>query len=225
MNAWLRRLLEPAKTSPTDSFRWNDRRSKRQQVVNGFLIAGGLIAGFAVMLAVFGGLAWLSEDQRTQSARSILLAWAALVAAALIMVWTAPRWAPFVTGFFFGPAILKILGLLIVGDDSYYSTHSMTRTGVLELLVFALSVIVLTSRFVGKRPAMTTVLDRIALTLFVFVTFKQVLMPRPFPVWWLLAGVTALFVAWCGHRFRRAKRTPRHKYDDAAPISSAGQSQ
>jgi hypothetical protein len=223
MDAWLHRLLEPAKTPPTDSFRWNDRRSKSQQVVNGFLISGGLIAGFAVMMAVLGGLARLSEDQRTQSGSSILLSWTALVAAALIMLWTAHRWAPFVTGFFFGPAILRILGVLIVGDDSYYSAHSLTRTGVLALLAYALSVVVLTSRFVGKRPAMTTVLDRIALTFFVFGTFKQVLMPHPFPAWWLLAGVTALFIAWCAHRFRRAKRG--HRYDDAAPISSVGRSQ
>ena len=76
----------------------------------------------------------------------------------LITVWTADRWAPFVTGFFFGPAILKILGLLIVGDDSCLPVHSMTRTGVLEFLAYALSVVFPTSRFVGKRPAMTTVL-------------------------------------------------------------------
>ena len=157
MGPWLRRLLEPAKTSPTDSFRWNDRRSKRQQIVNGFRIAGGLIGGFAVMMAVLVGLGRLAEDHRNQTGSSILLSWLALVAAALIMVWTAHRWAPFVTGFFFGPAVLKILGVLVVGDDSYYSAHSMTRTSVAELLAYALIVVVLTARFVGKRPAMTTV--------------------------------------------------------------------
>jgi hypothetical protein len=224
MGPWLRRLLEPAKTSPTDSFRWNDRRSKRQQIVNGFRIAGGLIGGFAVMMAVLVGLGRLAEDHRNQTGSSILLSWLAVVAAALIMVWTAHRWAPFVTGFFFGPAVLKILGVLTLGDDSYYSAHSMTRTSVAELLAYALVVVVLTARFVGKRPAMTTGLDRIALTVFVFATFKQVLMPHPFPAWWLLAGVTALFIAWCAHRLEPDKPAPRHRHG-AAPISSVGSSQ
>src|ERR1700676_4455739 len=134
MDVWLRRLVEPAKTSPTDSFRWNDKRSKSKQVVNEFRIAGGLIAGFVVMMAVLLGLSRLCKDQRGQNGSSILVSSVVLVAAALIMGGTANRWAPFVTGFFFGPALLKILGVRMVADDSYYSAHSMTRTSVVEFL-------------------------------------------------------------------------------------------
>ncbi len=224
MDAWLRRLFGPAKTSPTDSFRWSDRRSKSKQVVNGFRIAGGLIAGFTVMMAVLVGLSRLAEDQRAESGSAILVSWIALVAAALMMVWTANRWAPFVTGFFFGPAVLKILGVLMVGDASYYSAHSMTRTGVVEFLAYALAVVALTSRFVRKRPAMTTLFDRIALTFFVFATFKQVITPYRFPPWPILSGVIALFTAWCAHRLTRAKRTARHRHDDTAPVSAVGRS-
>ncbi len=162
------------------------------------------------MMAALAGLSRLSEDQGTQSGDSILLSWMVLVVAALIMLWTAHRWAPYVTGFFFGPAVLKILGVLLAGNDSYYSAHSITRTGVAELLAYALIVVVLTSRFVGKRPAMTTVLDRIALTFFAFATFRQILMPHLFPAWWLFAGVTALLIAWCAYRSKRAAPAPRH---------------
>ena len=206
MDAWVRRLVEPAKTAPTDYFRWKDDRSKSKQVVNGFRIGGGLIGSFAVMMAVLLGLSRLSEDQRTQNGSSILVSWIVLVAAALIMVWTANRWAPFVTGFFFGPALLKLLGVLVVGDDSYYSAHSMTRTWLAEFLAFVFIVVALTSRFVGKRPAMTTVFDRVALTFFVFATFKQVTIPYRFPPWPLVSGVIALFIAWCAHHLMRKNR-------------------
>ncbi len=221
MNAWFRRMLEPANTLPTDSFRWRDRRSKSQQVANGIRIAGGLIVGFLVMVALLGGLSRLSEHQSDQSTGSIFVSSAALVVAALTMIWTANRWAPFVAGFFFGPAVLKLLGILIVGDDSYYSAHSITRTTVAEFLAYALVVVGLTSRFIGKRPAQTTLLDRLALTFFVFATFKQVVNPYHFPPWPLLSGITALFVAWCGYRVARAKRS-HYTHDDVGPKSPIG---
>jgi len=151
MNAWLHRLFEPASTSATDAFTWNDKRSKAKQVANGFRIAGGLIAGFVVIMVALLGVAGLSEDRSTQSGIPLLGSWAALVVAAMVMLWTANRWAPYV-GFFFGPAVLKILGILVVGDDSYYSSHSITRTEAAEVLAYFVVVVSLTSRFIGKRP-------------------------------------------------------------------------
>jgi len=212
MHAWLRRLIEPAKTSPADdSFRWNDKRSKREQALSGVRIVGGLIAGLLVVTIAFGSLTVLSDNQQPQSGRSILLSSTALVATALIMFFTAHRWAPFVTGFVFGPVIPKVLGILAVGNDSYYSAHSITQTDMVELLVYALAVVALTFRFLGKRPAMTTIFDRIALTSFVFVTFRQVLVPYRFPPWWMLAGLAALFVAWCASRRLGAETTRKRQ--------------
>jgi hypothetical protein len=222
MPAWLRRLLEPASTSPTDAFSWHDKRSKSKQIASGFRIAGGLIAGFVVIVLAFGGVARLSEDHPTQSSISALASWAALGVAALIMLRTANRWARFVTGFFFGPAVLKILGILIVGDDSYYSSHSITRTEVAEVLVYSVAVVALTSRFIGKRPAPTTVFDRLALTFFVFTSFKQVIIPYRFPPWFLISGVVALFAAWCAHRFTHVKQKRRHRYPADSPVPSVG---
>jgi hypothetical protein len=221
MNAWLRRLFEPASTSATDAFTWNDKRSKAKQVANGFRIAGGWIAGFVVIVLAFGSIVVLSEDQPTQSGISVLASWVALVVATLIMLWTANRWAPFL-GFFFGPAVLKILGILAVGDDSYYSSHSITRVETAEVLAYFVVVVSLTSRFIGTRPAPTTVFDRLALTFFVFTSFKQAVIPYRFPPWFLISGVVALFAAWCVHRFTRVKRKRRHKHGVDAPASSVG---
>ena len=206
MDASLRRLVEPAKTSPTDPFQWKDKRSKSQQFVNGIRIAGGLIGGFAVIMAVILGLSRLGLGQTAQNENSIFVSWAALIAAALIMLGTAHRWAPFVT-IFFGPALLKTLGVLMVGDDSYYSVHSITRTNVVEFLAYAVTVVALTSRFIGQKPTMTTVFDRVALTFFVFATCEQWVIPYRFPPWPLLSGVVALFIGWCAHRLTRAKPT------------------
>jgi len=220
MNAWFRRMLEPAQTSPTDSFAWSDKRSKRKQVANGFRIAGGLIAGFVVIVAVVAGFSRLSEDRLTQSGSSILVSWTPLVFGAVIMLWTANRWAPFVTGFFFGPAAIKILATLVLEQDSYYSAHSITRTGLAEFLTVSLAVIALTSRFVVKtrhRPRFSTACPdvlcvrvsqrgncSISVSLLVF-TF------------WRLA----LFAAWCVHRFTRVKLKRRHHvHDPEAPMTS-----
>ena len=186
MKAWLYRLLEPVKTSPTDSFKWRDKRTISQQVSNGFRIAGGLVGGFLVMLATLAGLARFSVG-RTAGGFSVFTSWTSLVVAAIVVLLTAHRWAPFVTGFFFGPATLKMLGILVFNSDSYYSSHSITRLAVIELLAYSVAVIWLTWRFVGERPAPTTVLDRLALTFFVFTTAGQMITPIVSP-WFLISG-------------------------------------
>jgi hypothetical protein len=126
------------------------------------------------------------------------------------MLWTANRWAPLVTGFFFGPAAIRILAALVLEQDSYYLAHSITRTGLAGFLAVSLAVIALTSRFVGKHPGPTTVFDRLALTFFAVAALRQMMVPNFFPPWFLLSGVIALFAAWCFHRFTRVKLKRRH---------------
>jgi hypothetical protein len=164
MKGHLRRLLKPAATSPVDAFRWTDKRSIGAQLAGGFRKAGGLIVGFAVMVGCVGSLAVISDHDAVRSGRATVTAWTALVLATMIMLWTANRWAPFVTGFFFGPAILKIAAVLFFGADSYDSAHSISRIELAEFLAYAVAVVALTSRFAGRRPAPTTLLDRLALT-------------------------------------------------------------
>ena len=148
-----------------------------------------------------------------QSERATLAAWAALSIATMIMLWTANRWAPFVTGFFFGPAVLKIAAVLSFGSDSYFLSRQITRAELAEFLAYAVAVIALTSRFVGKHPAPTTLLDRFALTFFVVATFRQVVIPYRFPPWPLLLGGVGLLIAWLVHRLTACKHKKRRSHE------------
>jgi hypothetical protein len=135
------------------------------------------------------------DRDTVHSERATLAAWAALVTATMIMLWTANRWAPFVTGFFFGPAVLRIAGVLFLGSDSYYSAHSISRAGLAEFLAYVVAVVARRARFVGKHPAPTTLLDRLRLTFFVMGAFSQVAIPCRFPPWPLLLGGFGLVIA------------------------------
>lgn len=101
---------------------------------------------------------------------------------------------------FFAPAVLKILAALVFNQDSYFSSHSTSRLEVTKFLAYALAVVLLTMRFMGERPATTTLLDRIGLTVFVFAQFFELMHPKHFLHWPLLVGLTGLFSAWCAHR-------------------------
>ncbi len=222
MNPRLRRLLEPAPTSPTDSFTWHDKRSKTEQLVNGVRIAGGLIAGLVVIASVTGCLGALSEDQPRRSTGTVFEFVIALAVAAIVMFLTANRWAPFVTGFFFGPALLKIAAVLALQSNSYYSSHSMSRTGMAEFLAYSVAVVALTFRFVGERPAQTTIVDRFALTFFALTCLKQLTIEYSFPAWPLLCGSLALFAAWCAHHVRHVQHKPRHhSHHRETPVTPA----
>lgn len=211
----LRKLLEPAATSPTLPFTWRDKRSKRKQVVSGVQMAGGLIAGFVVMMIALVSVARLSGNQPKQSPTADAACWTAVVTAGIIMLWTANRWAPFVTVLFFGPAVFNIFGALLFPPDSHSSSISLSRISLAELLAYSVAVVLLTWRFVDERPAYTTFLDRCALTVFAFTAFKWVSTPSPFP---LFAGLLALLAAWCAHRLSRIKRRRRRlKHPGAVP--------
>jgi hypothetical protein len=206
-----RQLLRPAPTSATDSFKWSDKRPIRKQVAGGICKAGGLIAGFIVIIVAIGGLARLFDGQGQRRDGDMVLSGAALCVAVVVMVWTAHRWAPFVTAFFFGPAVLKIVGALFLFPDSYYTAHSISRTDAAELSLYAVAVVLLTSRFVGDHPAPTTLFDRLALTFFAFASFTQLVIPYRFPPWPLLLGGVALLAAWCPHRLSKGRHRPRHR--------------
>jgi hypothetical protein len=215
----LRRLLEPAQTSPIDSFKWTDKRSAGQQVAGGFRIVGGLLAGFAVIVVVMGGIGRFSDEQHG-------LGWTlgscvALAIAATILFSTANRWAPWVL-VFFGPAVPRILAILVFEQDSYLSSHSISRLEVAEFLAYALAVVLLTMRFIGKRPAATTFLDRIALTVFVFAQFFDLMQPQHFLHWPMLLGLTGLFAAWLARRHSRSNhRRIRRAHPQAHATSVA----
>jgi hypothetical protein len=164
------------------------------------------------MIGCFGSLAVLSDHDAVHSERATVTAWAVLAIATVIMLWTADRWARFAAAFFFGPAVPKIAAaILFFGTGSYDSAYSISRLELAELLAYAVAVVALTWKFVGKRPAPTTLLDRFALTFFVLATFRQVVMPDRFLPWSLLLGAVGLLIAWSVHRLNRIPGRERAK--------------
>jgi hypothetical protein len=156
-------------------------------------------------------MAVLSGSQKRETAE-VVSGCGILALATAIMFVTANRWSPYVTGFFFAPAILRIASVLVLGSGSYYAAQSFSRVQTAELLLFALIVVALTVRFVGTRPAPTTLIDRLALTLFALAMARQINIPYRFPPWPLLSGLVALLVAWfvgrrTPHRTARRRRT------------------
>jgi hypothetical protein len=162
-----------------------------------------------------GGLAGVAG----QGDRSALFSWLAIVAAVLIMIATANRWAPYVL-LFFGPAALKIIALLIIGDKAYYTAHSMTRLELFGFLAYLIAVVSLTSRFVGKRSAPTTIVDRFTLTFFVFSGFEQAFVAYHFPPLPLLFGVAALLIGWVFYRVTVKPVRSRNKTNASFGLNS-----
>ncbi len=219
MKEQLRRLLEPAQTSPINSFKWRDTRPIRKQVASGLRITAGLFAGFTVIVAALGAIGRLSDHQ--QGLGLALASWAALAITAIVMLWTANRWAPWVL-VFFAPALLKILPALVFEQNSYFSSHSTSRLEVAEFLAYALAVVLLTTRFMSERPAPTTFVDRIALTVFVLAQVFELIHPNHFLHWPLLVGLAGLLSAWCVHRrsHLKHKRTRRRTERRATSVAS-----
>lgn len=211
MKSHLRGLLQPAATSPTDPFRWSDERPVEEQVLGGFRKAGGLLLGFCVMSACLGALEILSGHESKHGARATLLAWAVLTIATVIMLWTANLWARFVTILFFGPAVPRIGALLLLGSGSFQSSDSHPQVELAEFLAYSIAVIALTWRFVGKHPAPTTVLDRLALTFFVLAVIREAVIPYQPPPWSLILGGLLLLIAWFVHRLTGGKHKKHHR--------------
>jgi hypothetical protein len=90
MQAWLASLFEPAQTArdKPDPFRWHDKRPVSAQVVSGLKRVVWSAAVMAVLATAFLSLVRISSEPS-------IVAWATLAACALIMIFTAPRWARF----------------------------------------------------------------------------------------------------------------------------------
>jgi hypothetical protein len=213
MTERLRQFLLPTPTTPTDSFKWSDKRPIRDQIASGLRKAVVLILGYGVLVGGLGSLIVLSDRTATRGLGQFVLWCCILLATAGIMFMTANRWSPYVAGFFFGPAILHVCFVLFFGSDSYYSTNSFSQLDAAEFLVFAIAVVALTVRFVGERPAPTTLIDRLALTFFAMAMFRQMVIPYRFPPFPLMSGVGALLIAWIAFRLgpQATARRRRHR--------------
>lgn len=214
----LRRLTEPTPTLSFDPYRGRrEDRTVRQKVLSGVRIAGGLIAGFLVMLLAIGGFSTLPTGAPAWGRYGLLFSWGSLCGAAIIMFCTVNRWAAVAPGFFFGPALLKAFFVFAVGPSPLSSNpaYRMGRREAAELLFLSALVIALTWRFLGKRPAPTTLFDRLALTFAGLAMFDQIVIPYHWPPLPLTSALLALLAAWCMYRLERRRRRRKHIRHDS----------
>ena len=202
-------VLEPTRTLPFDPYRWRrDNRSAGEKVASGLRLGFGLVAGFLVLGLAVGGVSTLPADAHAYGRYGIAVSWGMLCTSTVIMFWTTNRWAPYVPAFFLFPAAFKSLSVIVLGPYSHSPIHQYptSRTEATELFAFCAVVIALTWRFVGGRPAITTLVDRLALTLFVLAAIKQVKTPYRWPPVPLFLGLSALLMAWFASRWKSAKK-------------------
>lgn len=203
------RVLSPAPTLPLDPYKWRrDNRNVSEKVVSGIRLGGGLIAGFLVLALALAGISTLPAGAPAYGRYGALVSWSMVCTSSIIMFWTTNRWAPYVPGFFFLPALFKILWVVLAGPNPHspISYHRLSRAEAAEIFAVCIAVVVLTWRFVGGRPAFTTLLDRLALTFFVLAAIRQVTISYQWPPLPLLSGLFALLIAWCVYQWKPARK-------------------
>jgi hypothetical protein len=213
MLRFARSLLQPAPTSPLDPYRWrNDNRSTGEKAASGARLGFGLVAGFLVLVLAIAGISAVSPGAFAYGHHGPLVSWGMVCLSALILFFTANRWASIGPGFFCVPGLFKSLGVLVFGTNasSTIPYHGITRTQAGEILVVCIIVIGATWRFARNHPTPTTFIDRIALTFFVLATLKQMVIPSTWPPWPLLSGLFALLIAWCVYRWEHTRGRKHH---------------
>jgi len=92
------------------------------------------------------------------------IGWAELLAAAVILFSTADVWWQLLAGYMFVGCVKGVV-VFITGRDLFSPHSAFPRLESAGLAVFAALTVALLFRFVGAQP---TIVDRVALTLFVF---------------------------------------------------------
>jgi hypothetical protein len=178
----------------------------KRQVLKGLTGAGTILLGCAWLGLVFAGMAILFSP----NTHSRTLGWTLLVIAAVVFIVTMDRWVIAVPGLL----VLATLNALI----SLYTGHALhdpsiqfprPQAAVLALCMAASAFV--TVRF---RTNKLNAIDRVALFVFVFCIFYQMIVPR----FQAFAGPVAfgsLLLAWGYDRFRH--RHDRHSASLSAP--------
>jgi hypothetical protein len=224
---FFRSLLQSSPTFPFDPYRWRrDDRTAGEKVVGGIRLGLGLVAGFVVLVLASRGISTLPRGAPAYGSYGPFVSWGMVCLATVILFLTANRWASIGAGFFCVPALFKSLAVLAFGTNPSSSIpyHRLTRIQAAEILFVCVIVIGLTWRFAKNHPAPTTFLDRIALTFFVLVTIKQMMIPYSWPPALLISGLGALFVAWCVHRWQQAGRIRKHHRRSASTFEKLTES-
>jgi hypothetical protein len=187
----------------------------------------GLVAGFLVLALAFGGISTLPAGAPAYGNYGLFVSWGMVCLSTVILFLTANRWVSIGIGFFSVPAVFKSLAVLAIGTNpsSSISYYRLTRTQAGEILLVCITIIALTWRFHENRPAPTTFIDRIALTLFVLATIKQIVIPYSWPPLPLISGLSALLIAWGVYLWQQARRRRKHYHAGSSTFDRPTESQ
>jgi hypothetical protein len=217
MHRWILHFVEPAPTSPFNPFYGRgDNRSVRQQLISGLRLGGGLGGGLLILGLASWSISTLVANAHPEPWPGHFGFWCVLCFTSAMMFVTVNRWVSFVPAFYCF-TFMRILGVLTFGLVSSASTTAdwASRRDLLELLVICVIVTALTWRFIGNIPAPTTFLDRFALTFFVLAQLNQMAITYHWPPLRLIAGFSALLIAWCVYRWNRAALMRRQLDDNS----------
>jgi hypothetical protein len=181
----------------------------KQQVKNGLRIGGGIGALMIALFPLCDGFRrlWLTSMPYHFSFSAV--GCLELFMAAAILLATAHLWLPY----FGGCMVVAVLQgvLMLLSGRGLYTHGALPRLESAEFLLFCIVTIVLILRPLMNRP---TILDRIALTLYMF----------SFP-WWgihnfkfsitdpvMMGGPVLLCVSWCVERWKdHGQESPRRR--------------
>lgn len=167
-------------------------RSVKEQVKSGLRLGGGLAAFLVAMAPLGDGLrrvVWTAPPHQLVWSS---LGWIELIVAATLLVPTAKMWMQWFAGcLLFG--IVKGVFMLLTGGP-------IPRSELAIPVIFFVATLVLMAS-IGLRG--TTLLDRIALTFYVFCIAwradKGLFMPAPS----LAIGLAGLFASWCVYYWKQ----------------------
>jgi hypothetical protein len=173
-------------------------RTVKEQVKTGLRLAGGIVLFVLSALLLAHGLdAVWSAVPSGHLVREAWIGWSELLVAAVLIPFTVHLWLQFFAGCI-GFAFLKSVVVIFAGKD-WYSPHApFSRLEAAEMAIFFGATFALLIRFAKERP---TLLDRIAITIYLFFFFSY-WNDAHFSLLQAGGGLTALFLAWCGSRWK-----------------------
>ena len=185
-----------------------EKRSVKEQVKSGFLIAGELVGGFLVFLLAAVGLQRLILAAPTSHS---VTAWIEVALAGAIMFATAERWGGFIPGFFFLRG--AFLGAFYAIFPSAASpSHRIPRSEAALLAAYSILIIAVLWRFIPPRRTRATILDRSSLTIFALSVAMMTALPTSTGSRVVLIGSVPLLIAWAAHEWKIRRHRTRHRH-------------
>ena len=180
-------------------------KTTKQQVRSGLRLGAGAGGFFIAAMLIGNGLGRiLGSAGSHQIAWTDWIGWAELVLAVAILLPTARVWLMLLGGYMvFG----VIKGLFLFATASFPSHGFSTRVDPLELALYGVVTLALLYRFAESPP---TVLDRVALIVFLFCFVMPSSGLSSALSWSQMIGLAVLLVSWGVSRWR-ASEDPESK--------------